>query len=231
MCTVPNIAIISTGDELIDVNKNPEPHQIRKSNVYNLKAALTHYCCEADLFHIADNKIETIRQISEISDRFDVLMLSGGVSKGKADYVPEALEKLGFKKSFHHIKQRPGKPFWFGAKEPHKVVFAFPGNPVSTFLCYQKYFRPWMEKTLGFKPKSQIYASLSQDFHFKPALTYFLQVETYSDSATGQMCARPVEGHGSGDLANLLDSDAFLQLPDDRYEFKKGEVYELINFK
>ena len=226
----PKIAIISTGDELVDIGDKPEPHQIRKSNVHNLQEALNLYKCPAELFHIADNKADTIRRIAEITEQFDVLMLSGGVSKGKADHVPEALEDLGFEKLFHRIKQRPGKPFWFGRKE-EKVVFAFPGNPVSTFVCYQNYFRPWLERSLGLNGRKDQFAALAEDFFFKPELTYFLQVQTYSDEQTGRLMAKPVEGHGSGDLANLLNSDAFLQLPSDRNQFKGGEVFPLIPFK
>lgn len=229
---IPKIAIISTGDELINVDQKPAAHQIRKSNVYSLQSALTNYCCRAGMFHIADNREETIKQIGVISEEYDVLMLSGGVSKGKADYVPEALEELGFEKLLHRIKQRPGKPFWFGSgKDSNKVVFAFPGNPVSTFLCYQKYFRPWMEKSLGLPAQKPVFACLAANFYFKPDLTYFLQVETSFDSTTGQLMAKPIEGHGSGDLANLLYTDAFLELPDDRSEFKVGEVFPTTSFK
>ncbi len=229
---LPKIAIISTGDELVNVDQQPAPHQIRKSNVYTIQSALNTYCCQAELFHIADNKEATVNEIGVISETFDVLILSGGVSKGKADYVPDALEELGFKKLLHRIKQRPGKPFWFGSKpESNKVVFAFPGNPVSTFLCYQKYFKPWMRKSLGLPSQKAISARLSEDFYFKPELTYFLQIETSSDPSTAQLLAKPIEGHGSGDLANLLFTDAFLELPDDRSEFKAGEIFPVINFK
>ena len=226
----PKIAIISTGDELVDINTIPEPYQIRKSNVYNIQSAIqSDYSVNADLFHIADNKSETIRKIEEVANQYQVLILSGGVSKGKADYVPEALEALGYKKLLHRIQQRPGKPFWFGAKEKSHVVFAFPGNPVSTFLCYQKYFKPWMTSSAGGTPKEPLFAALGSDFSFKPNLTYFLQVALQSEK-DGRLVAQPIEGHGSGDLANLVKTNAFIELPMGRDHFSKDEVFEIIPF-
>ncbi|MDA0196166.1 MAG: molybdopterin molybdotransferase MoeA [Bacteroidetes bacterium] len=227
---LPKIAIISTGDELIDVQNKPLPHQIRKSNVLSLKASLQEFNISAGLFHSNDDLEGTIRSLESIISEHDVVLLSGGVSKGKADYVPEALEQLGIKKLFHRIKQRPGKPFWFGTGPDQKIVFAFPGNPVSTFLCYYRYFIPWLQKTLG-QPTTTNYAALWNDFLVKPNLTYFLQVKIISDPKTAQLIALPMEGHGSGDHANLLDSDAFIELPEERSEFKKGEVFRIIKFK
>jgi len=226
----PKIAIVSTGDELIDIASQPLLHQIRKSNVYSLWASLVEFNITANLYHLNDNRDQTIKSLKSIIKNHDVILLSGGVSKGKADYVPDALEKLGVEKLFHRIKQRPGKPFWFGVRSDQKIVFAFPGNPVSTFLCYYRYFIPWLNKTLGKSPEMN-YAVLGTDFSFKPDLTYYLQVKTISDSKTGQLIAYPAEGHGSGDHANLLQSDAFIELPEGQSEFKKGEVFRVVSFK
>jgi len=227
---LPKIAIISTGDELIDVQIQPLPHQIRKSNVHSIKASLQEFNISADLHHLNDDMEGTIRNLGSIMDNYNVVLLSGGVSKGKADYVPEALERLGVKKLFHRIKQRPGKPFWFGVGAGQKMLFALPGNPVSTFLCYYRYFIPWLRKTLG-HPTEVNYAALASDLSFKPNLTYFLQVKTFSDPSTAQIIAHPMAGHGSGDHANLLQSNAFIELPEDRSEFKKGEIFKIIKFK
>ena len=161
-------------------------------------------------------------------------MLSGGISKGKFDFIPEVLDSLGVEKLFHRVKQRPGKPFWFGRKTSTeenpgtKTVFAFPGNPVSTFVSCMKYFYPWFYKSMHLVDNKK-QAILDDDFYFKPDLTYFLQVKL--NQKEGKLYATPVSGKGSGDLANLVDSDAFLELPDDRSNFTKGEVFSLLPYR
>ena len=149
---------------------------------------------------------------------------------GKFDFVPEVLESLGVEKKFHRIRQKPGKPFFFGVVDQKNVVFAFPGNPVSTFLCFHKYFLPWLRKCLGVKDIIERKAVLSMDFSLKTNLTYFLQVKTHIDHE-GKLIATPVIGRGSGDHANLLVSNAFLELPGGSDNFKRGEVFNLIPFR
>ena len=218
----PSAIIISTGDELVEIDQQPLPHQIRRSNVHRLQATLSDLGLPTETHHIKDDMEEILQKLSEFIDRFDVLVLSGGVSKGKFDFLPEALNNLGVKKLFHKIKQRPGKPFWFGEAPNGTLVFALPGNPVSSFLCTHRYVIPWLEQSLGL-PASQLpTAILQRDHHFKPDLTYFLQVRVSYD-AEGSILATPVEGHGSGDLANLVDADAFLQLPRGRDDFHAGK--------
>ena len=172
---------------------------------------------------------ETLKtKIKEYLFDYDVLLFSGAVSKGKFDYIPEVLDSLGVKKLFHKVKQRPGKPFWFGKKN-HKTVFAFPGNPVSTFVSCLKYFYPWYYQSIGLNFEENQQAILSEDFNFKPSLTYFLQVKLHQKK--GVFFAYPIIGKGSGDLVNLVDSDAFIELPDDRSDFKKGEVFPVIKYR
>lgn len=228
---VPKVMIVSTGDELVDVHETPSEYQIRRSNVYTLQAMLKEQHIHADTAHIADDKQALKKAISRMLDSYDVLLFSGAVSKGKFDFIPEILDELGVEKLFHKVAQRPGKPFWFGQKvgeENSKVVFAFPGNPVSTFVSCLKYFMPWYRKSLGLSFKSK-FAVLNETISFKKPLTYFLQVQIKNEA--GVLKAHPVQGNGSGDLANLVLSDAFMQLPADKTEFKKGEVYPIIPFR
>lgn len=227
---LPKVAIIATGDELVEVQQTPAPHQIRTSNVYTIASLLGKHHISADFHHIVDDKATTYQRLQQCLDHYDVLLLSGGVSKGKYDYVPEVLEQLAVKKLFHRVKQRPGKPFWFGKSPLGKIVFALPGNPVSSFMCTNRYFLPWLRASMGHSPFPYPYAILTQDFYFKPNLQYFLQVKI-SYNTTGTILAHPVEGKGSGDLANLVDADGFLELPADRTEFKKGEVFRFIAYR
>lgn len=224
----PQIAIISTGDELIDVGQSPQPYQIRKSNVHSLVALLKEAGLESDAYHLPDNKSTLTEKILSLLDKYDVLMFSGAVSKGKFDYLPEVLDHLGVKKLFHKVQQRPGKPFWFGKKD-NTTVFAYPGNPVSTYVSCLKYFFPWLNYSLKGELEALNYAVLDRDFVFKPPLTYFLQVRLKNER--GLISASPIAGNGSGDLANLTQNNAFMELPSNRSEFKKGEVFPVISYR
>ena len=215
----PRVAVISTGDELVSIAANPEPYQIRMSNSYMLAGALSQIGITANLFHLTDDKILIFNKLKEILLNHDILLLSGGVSAGKKDFIPEILADLGVHKLFHKVAQKPGKPFWFGKSEAGKTVFALPGNPVSTFLCFCKYF-------LNQQAEQVI---LDKDVFFKPNITYFVPVKTYFQN--GKMMATPFEGSGSADFSNLTDCDGFVELPADNQAFKAGEVFDFVRFR
>lgn len=222
------VAIVATGDELVEINQTPLAHQIRKSNVYNLQAHLKTKGFGSNIFHIVDDKNKLRKALEKILREHEVVVLSGGVSKGKLDFVPEILTELGVEKHFHFVKQRPGKPFWFGTY-PNGAVFALPGNPNSTFVGLNRYVIPFLYRSERIEPR-KIKAKLSQDFSFKPNLTYFLQVQlAYNEE--GQFMATPLPGHGSGDLANLVDADGLLELPMGKTDFKKGEAFDCFAYR
>ena len=224
---MPKVAIVSTGDELVKVSEQPKEYQIRRSNSHVLKGALSDMKVLGNIYHIADNEENMRHELSGILESYDVLILTGGVSKGKKDFVPAILDDLAVEKLFHRVAQKPGKPFWFG-KNNTTTVFALPGNPVSTYLCFNKYIKPWFKSSMGAVPKP-LSAILDRDITFKAPLTYFAQVKlTYR---LGHLIAEPVLGKGSGDLANLLQADGFLELPPAETEFKKGSSYELILYR
>jgi len=227
---LPKSIIISTGDELVKVDETPLPYQIRRSNVHRLKATFKKHSIDADTEHLVDDLEVVTQNLEHILENYEVVVLSGGVSKGKFDYLPEAMEKLGVQKLFHKIAQRPGKPFWFGKAKSGAIIFALPGNPVSSFMCTQIYFRDWLRQCLGLSLLKKPYAILQKEINFKPDLTYFAQVHI-SYSRSGEILALPVEGHGSGDLANLVDADAFIRIPRGKQEFKAGEVYPLYFYR
>ena len=220
---LPKIQIISTGDELIEVSKTPLPHQIRTSNVYTIQAALRQQGIQADRLHLLDDKAEIRAQLTKSIRDYDVLILSGGVSKGKFDFIPEVLDELGVEKYFHRIKQRPGKPFWFG-RTAETLVFALPGNPVSSFMCFSRYFGIWLEASLEAVKMPKPRFALAAPVHFKPDLTYFVQVKLQY-SPDGNITAMPIEGNGSGDFANLVNADGFLELERGKNVYEAGEVY------
>lgn len=152
--------------------------------------------------------------------------MSGGVSMGKFDYLPQVCEELGIKKLFHKIKQRPGKPFWFGKSQNQKLVFAFPGNPVSVFMCLHRYFIPWLERSLEIPQSSPLYAILENDIEFPFSLQYFAQTKLQINKQ-GQLIANIVDTNGSGDFSHLAETNAFVELPLEQNTFRKGEVYKV----
>jgi molybdopterin molybdotransferase len=226
---LPKVVIITTGNELVNIVDTPSPYEIRKSNNYAIKATLLQYDLNADMLHIADDLAITKQSLRKCLAQYDVIILSGGISAGKFDYVPQVLEELAVKKLFHKVEQRPGKHFWFGKHDACVMVFAFPGNPVSSFMCLHRYFMPWLQKCIGITT-TMTYAILESDINFKPQLQYFLQVKLGFNNS-GQIIAMPIEGNGSGDFANLQDADAFMELPAERDNFNKGEVYRIWPYK
>ncbi len=223
---LPTVIVISTGDELVEIDQMPEAHQIRRSNVYRISASLKHFGIKADHGHLDDDKEKIRKSLSKWLQEYDVVILSGGVSKGKFDFIPDVLSDLGVQNYFHRIAQKPGKPFWFGTTESCRV-FALPGNPNSSYLCTLRYIYPWLFKSIYKKLIPVSYAILNEDFYFKAPLTYFLQVHI-ENNVEGKLVATPMKSSGSGDSANLIRANAFMQLPADRNDFRKGEVYPIL---
>jgi molybdopterin molybdotransferase len=226
---LPRVIIISSGNELVKVHETPSAYQIRQSNGYTIQAILKQHNLDADLLHVPDNPAIIKKQLKNCLQNYDVLLLSGGVSMGKFDYIPKALEELEVEKLFHKVQQRPGKPFWFGKDANGALVFAFPGNPVATFMCVYRYFLPWLQTSFGLGEVKPVYAVLNNRYYFQPPLKCFLQVKLHYNEYC-QLMATPVEGNGSGDFANLADADAFMELPPERGEFKRGEVFKVWRF-
>ncbi len=223
---LPRVAIFSTGDELVDVRDTPGPYQIRKSNSYTVQAILAGLGMQSTVSHLKDDKDDIRAKLGQGLAYNDVIILTGGVSAGKFDYLPQVLPELGIEEIFHKVAQRPGKPFWFGKHDNGVKVFAFPGNPVSVFTCMHRYFIPWLYAALGSTQPAPVYAQLDADLEFVPQLTYFLQVKLQFGS-DARLLAEPLAGNGSGDFANLADADALMELPADKKIFKKGEVYRI----
>ncbi len=226
---IPKIAVISTGNELVDVGQTPLLHQIRRSNTYSLFGALQEEGIRPLLLHIADD-IDLMRQkLGYLADEMDVLILSGGVSKGKFDYLPQVFEELGIKKIFHRVAQRPGKPFWFGKNENlSTLVFSFPGNPVSTFLNFHLYFIPWYHRILGLET-SRMYVELDSNLENRSDLTIFKGAEL--SMREGKLVARVVESTGSGDLVHLTGISGFVQLDPSPEPYIKGQAVPFIAIK
>ena len=227
----PLVAVVSTGDELVDISATPLAHQIRRSNVYALQALFTQAGADVSLFHLSDNVEELRVGLTNIlAAGFDAVVLSGAVSKGRADHLPGLLRELHVEEIFHEVQQRPGKPMWFGARADGPVVFGLPGNPVSTFLTACRYVRPWLRAVQ--QPTDTATAAnagpqpavLTVDINFKPQLTHFVPVRLTVD-AEGRRLATPLRVGGSGDMMGLVGATAFLELPPEPAVFAAGSVW------
>jgi len=220
----PRIIIISTGDELVSIDKTPLPGQIRQSNAWALLSLLQTLGLSAEIAHLPDELEAVISQLDFHEKNNDIILMSGGVSKGKFDYIASALEHLKCKTLFHRIAQKPGKPMLFG-KLNETFIFGFPGNPVSTLVCAYKYFIPWLQSTLGISSVST-QAILQSDVTIKSNLTFFLPVVLQLKE--GVLLAHPAPNNGSGDFASLAVIDAWMEIPENSKEIKKGFIGHII---
>lgn len=223
----PRIRIISTGNELVAAGQPMADHQIRLSNGPAIVAMLrTHGYSNGEHEHLLDDRQQLEQRLARYLQESDVLILSGGVSMGKADFVPEVLAQLGVKVIFHKISQRPGKPMWFGIGPGNQAVFALPGNPVSALVCCRQYVLPALAQASGRLTRSNEVAALAESFTCKAALTCFLPVRLASD-ASGRLLATPVPTNTSGDLAALSGTDGYLELAQETDEFLAGSAWPL----
>ena len=218
----PVISVISTGNELVSPGKPIEDHQVRLSNGPALVAMLQGQGfdrCEQE--HLVDQPETLEKSLAAHLDKSDVLILSGGVSMGKADYVPQVLANLGVELVFHKISQRPGLPMWFGIGPDNQAVFALPGNPVSTLVCCRQYVLPALLLASGRPAHNSETALLAEDVTFKPKLTCFLPVRLLTGD-DGRVLAQPVPTNTSGDFTSLSGTDGYVELDRDTSDFPEN---------
>jgi molybdopterin molybdotransferase len=218
----PRIAVISTGDELVDVGQPIAPFQIRSSNDRAIEAALR----KRGFRHVSrarlpDDPRTLAREIGRLHGDNNVLILSGGVSRGKYDHVPAILAGLGVRVIFHKVTQRPGLPLWFGVDGAGKPVFALPGNPVSSLVCLVRYAIPALWRAMGATPRPVPRARLASSVDFAVDLTWFLPVQLDYDE-DGIISAIPRPTNTSGDFVALGGTDGFVELPRGQDHFPAG---------
>jgi molybdopterin molybdotransferase len=209
---LPRVAVISTGDELVEAGNPIAPHQIRSTNDRAIEASLTqHRLAEVTRARLRDDANALAVAIDRLDAELDVLVLSGGVSMGRFDFVPSVLAELGAKVVLRKVAQRPGRPMWFGVSARGKPVFALPGNPVSTLVCATRYLLPALRQAAGLAPAPHERVELTAPVEASPTLTIFTPV-TLSSSERGTLLASPHPTNTSGDFVTLAGTDGFVEL-------------------
>lgn len=226
----PAIAVISTGNELVEPGDPIEPHQIRRSNAYGIVASLRRRGFQrvAD-DHIPDDAHQLHERLRRHLMTHEVLILSGGVSMGRFDLVPKVLAELGVRCLLHGISQRPGKPMWYGTSGEGHSVFALPGNPVSTLVCLARYVVPALYRAMGMPPAPPERVALSAPLAWQSKLTGFIPVRVHHDD-WARPWGTPCPTNGSGDFIALAGTDGFLELPPGPTEFPRGHIARLFRW-
>jgi molybdopterin molybdotransferase len=220
--------LLITGNELSGVSDQPLPWEVRASNHGILVSSLRSSGSDCSVIIAHDEKELLHDALNHLIEAHDLIIITGGVSKGKADYLPEVLRELGAEILFHEVAQRPGKPMLFALSKDKKPIFALPGNPVSASLCHYFYVLPFVKNEAPLLRES-VQVKLSQDHEFKPGLDVFLPVKL--KNINGELFADPLLGNGSGDFLNLSKADGFLWMQAAQKPFKAGQLFPYLSLR
>lgn len=222
----PKVAILPTGNELINPACPIRPGKIYESNSFGLQAQVEALGAIPVKLKTAKDNLTALAVAVQEGLRQDVLVISGGVSMGKADYIKKVMEDLGAKFHFSKIRQRPGNPFTFATVQ-EKPVFLVPGNPVSAPLCFEIYVRGFLQAMMGYKKdeKDILICVVGETIKVKKGKTYFLRVILKKQNdKTAAFLTGP---QGSGILTSLSSADGILVVPEDVEEIEKGSRWPI----
>ena len=231
----PRVALLTTGDEIVEIGATPGPTQIRNSNSYSLAAQIQNAGGEPVLLPIAPDEPKALRALIEQGLQSDLLLMTGGVSMGRYDLVEPVLTEMKVEFFFTGAKIQPGRPVVFGrcdaetcgagapAGEAPKYFFGLPGNPISTMVTFELFARPMLEALAGQSPRNLIFlhARLKKEIRIKPGLKRFLPAIL---SGEFEDCGvELVPWQGSGDIAATARANCYIAIPDDREHIAAGE--------
>lgn len=219
---LPEVAILSTGDEIVEIGERPGPHQIRNSNSYSLAAQVQDAGGVPKMLGIARDEAAPLRRLIEQGLNHDLLLLTGGVSMGRYDLVEQVLAELGAEFFFTGAQIQPGRPVVFGRVQ-ERYFFGLPGNPISTMVTFELFARPLLEALAGMAARelSFVHARLKSEIKTKAGLRRFLP-----GLLSGEFEQAEVElagWHGSGDVAAMARSNCYIVIPPDRERIAAGE--------
>jgi molybdopterin molybdotransferase len=229
----PQVAIVATGDELVEIDAVPEPQQIRNSNSYGLASLVARAGGDAVRLPIAPDRRAELEETMRSARRCDLMLLSGGVSMGEYDLVEEVLERLGAEFFFTGVRMQPGKPVVFGrlrATEGLAAQFFFglPGNPVSTQVTFHCFVEPLLRAMAGAGVEGPRFAqaTLAEDATPNPALMRVLPARLTADRVRPEV--QLVGWQGSGDLAANARANCYAVLPPEKERFAAGDVITIL---
>jgi molybdopterin molybdotransferase len=226
----PRVAIIATGDELVEVQHIPGPSQIRNSNSYTLQAQVMEAGAEPVQLGIAKDNVEDLRSKIRHGLEHDILIVSGGVSMGKYDLVESVFAELGVKVLFDKIAMKPGKPTVFGHRD-ETYVFGLPGNPISTMVSFHMFVRPlilFLLKAEDAKPKI-LEAKLVSPARCDPQRASLLPALVHFES--GQYRIETAPWKGSSDLVGLARANALIVIPSREGTMEPGETAQFLSME
>ncbi|HDL77353.1 MAG TPA: molybdopterin molybdenumtransferase MoeA [Lentisphaerae bacterium] len=209
----PSVALISNGDEVVMPGEPITENQIYGINNISVRTLLElHGIRPVSTFHCSDDPERLEQVIGRALSENDIVIVSGGVSMGKKDFVPAVLARLEVRCVFHKVRQRPGKPLYFGIRGDTRTVFALPGNPVSAMVCTRRYVLPALFHAMGARFQEDLWAELGRDLDFAPELAFFPPVVGETDAAA-RIRATPLDYHNSGHFLALVKSSGFVEIP------------------
>jgi molybdopterin molybdotransferase len=245
----PRVAVLSTGDEVVDPPQEPGPGQIRNGNGPMLMAQVSRAGGSPHYLGIARDRLESLKPLMTEGLQANVLVLSGGVSAGQRDLVPAVLPELGVQAHFHKVEMKPGKPVFFGTKKASApsppsplppgergasagksgvLVFGLPGNPVSALVCFELFVRPAIRRLRGHSDcgPRMLQAVLTEDFTYRTDRpTYY---PGWLELADAGWRVRPVPWFGSPDLRALTGANAFLTIAPGDHQYPAGQIVTVL---
>ncbi|MGA7750673.1 MAG: gephyrin-like molybdotransferase Glp [Gallionella sp.] len=221
---LPRVAILSTGNELEDMDDPVDPNKIPNSNSYALMAQLQALGIEPDLLGIARDDPAELAEYLQRGLRFDVLLVSGGTSVGVHDYVRPILESLGVQMKFWRVAMKPGHPVAFGTTTKAAAVFGLPGNPVSSMVCFEQFVAPALRRMMGHARiyRRTIAARLTHNVKHQPGRTEFIRV-TFAKQEGGY-AATSTGAQGSGMLLSMARADGLMVVSADSAGLAEGSL-------
>lgn len=217
---LPVVALFTTGNEVVPVHRAVGPHQIRNSNAHLLKALLRQWqITPQQEAHIADDPMALTKSLQDFLHS-DMIIMSGGVSAGDADYVPEILQNLGVEKLFHKVAIKPGKPIWCGKLPAGGIVFALPGNPLSCHVTFKLFIETYLRYCFGLPVSKNLRLPIADSRKKRSDLDEFFPVKIHGNPSV----ATPLSFNGSGDILAALHADAFALQPAQQLELMNGDV-------
>ncbi len=223
---LPKVSIISTGTEVLPPDKTVLPHQIRDSNSFALQNLLKKFNIGLEHKILVPDDKTLLREAILKGLQSDILILSGGVSMGDADFVPEVLNSQGVQTIFHKIQIKPGKPFWFGKKENGTVVFGLPGNPMSCQVGFRVFIEPYLNAKLGLPKPQSLYLPLMGTHQKRSKFTEYFPCKIINKNE--KTFIKTHEYNGSGDIAAMIGSDGLAAHPAKSKKLNENTIIEFL---